>query len=574
MIEPRTSLAMAMHANPGVYALLLGSGVSRSAKIPTGWDVVLQLIQRIAVASGEDSGPDPEAWYRDKYGVEPTYSGLLEAAGKSQSERSRLLKGYFEPSEEELEDGDKQPTKAHYAIARLVKHGTIRVILTTNFDRLMERALEAEGIPPTVISTPEAIEGASPLAHSDCTLVKLHGDYMDLRTKNTPAELAEYDKRLDRLLGRVLDEYGLVICGWSGDWDEALRKAVERRKNRRFTTWWATLGEPSERGKGLIGHCQAQVVPIRGADEFFEDLSERVVALDECERSHPVSAKIAVALTKKYLAEPKHRIQLHDLLMGEIEKIVGGITSDKYPVTGQFSKDDYAQRIRSFDALTEIAAHIVATGCFWDGEGSHTATWVRALIRLGNLTGDSAGDVLMQGLARHPARILLYAAGIAHSAEERYSPVHSLLAESKVREYRDEDEALAIALVNNQWWPEAFKRMPGFENKKVPVSEHVFRVLRPVFAELLPDKLEFTHAFDRFEVLQAFYCGDRAGHAPRSAFMYRTSNKSPLTHLLREVQEESEKSRFLKAGFCGGSEERFTEVKERVLQTKNRVEFS
>lgn len=52
------------------------------------------------------------------------------------------------------------------------------VIVTTNFDRLMERALEAEGVAPTVITTPEAIEGASPMAHCDCTLVKLHGDYM------------------------------------------------------------------------------------------------------------------------------------------------------------------------------------------------------------------------------------------------------------------------------------------------------------------------------------------------------------------------------------------------------------
>ena len=33
MIDPMLSLAMSMHANPGVYALLLGSGVSRSAGI-------------------------------------------------------------------------------------------------------------------------------------------------------------------------------------------------------------------------------------------------------------------------------------------------------------------------------------------------------------------------------------------------------------------------------------------------------------------------------------------------------------------------------------------------------------
>lgn len=34
------------------------------------------------------------------------------------------------------------PTVAHKAIANLVKHGFIKVIVTTNFDRLLERALE------------------------------------------------------------------------------------------------------------------------------------------------------------------------------------------------------------------------------------------------------------------------------------------------------------------------------------------------------------------------------------------------------------------------------------------------
>jgi hypothetical protein len=143
MIDPHTSLAMAMHANPGVYALLLGSGVSRSARIPTGWEVVLDMIRRVATASREDCEPNPEEWYKAKFGVGPAYSDLLEAIGKNQAERSRLLKTYFEPASEEEGDGGRQPTKAHVAIARMVRRGLVRVILTTNFDRLMEQALES-----------------------------------------------------------------------------------------------------------------------------------------------------------------------------------------------------------------------------------------------------------------------------------------------------------------------------------------------------------------------------------------------------------------------------------------------
>ncbi|GAH79535.1 unnamed protein product, partial [marine sediment metagenome] len=41
-------LAFTMYSSPGVYALLLGSGISRDAGIPTGWEITLDLIKNIA----------------------------------------------------------------------------------------------------------------------------------------------------------------------------------------------------------------------------------------------------------------------------------------------------------------------------------------------------------------------------------------------------------------------------------------------------------------------------------------------------------------------------------------------
>jgi hypothetical protein len=62
---------------------------------------------------------------------------LLDALAKTPAERQQLLRVYWEPSEQEREDGAKRPTAAHRAIAALVAQGFVRVILTTNFDRLM-----------------------------------------------------------------------------------------------------------------------------------------------------------------------------------------------------------------------------------------------------------------------------------------------------------------------------------------------------------------------------------------------------------------------------------------------------
>src|SRR6202040_1622753 len=177
MIDPIISLAFSLHSNKGVYALLLGSGISSAAGIPTGWDIILDLIRKVAALEGFDCEPDPYEWFTRKTGVKPDYSALLDAIAKTPSERQQLLRGYFEPTDEERADGLKIPTPAHKAIAQLAANGYIRVILTTNFDRLEEQALESVGVSPIVISTPDAVAGAVPLAHSGVTIIKVNGDY-------------------------------------------------------------------------------------------------------------------------------------------------------------------------------------------------------------------------------------------------------------------------------------------------------------------------------------------------------------------------------------------------------------
>src|SRR5687768_12265698 len=109
MIDPLTSLAFGMHSTKGAYALLLGSGVSRAAEIPTGWDVVVDLTRKVAAMNGATCGADPAKWFRETFGAEPNYSVLLDRLAKTQTERQQLLRGYFEPTADELGRRVKTP---------------------------------------------------------------------------------------------------------------------------------------------------------------------------------------------------------------------------------------------------------------------------------------------------------------------------------------------------------------------------------------------------------------------------------------------------------------------------------
>jgi hypothetical protein len=159
LIDPLVSVAFSMYSNPGAYALLLGSGISRSAGIPTGYEITLDLVRKVAGLEGADPEPDPSAWYQKTHGEPPNYSRVLGILGGTHVERNALLRSYFEPTEQEAAEGVKTPRAAHRAVAELMAAGYIRVVITTNFDRLLEKSAEAARITPIVISTADVPMG-------------------------------------------------------------------------------------------------------------------------------------------------------------------------------------------------------------------------------------------------------------------------------------------------------------------------------------------------------------------------------------------------------------------------------
>ena len=46
-------------------------------------------------------------WYAEKYGKDPNYSEILSAVAPTSAAQQQLLKPYFEPTEEEREEGKK-----------------------------------------------------------------------------------------------------------------------------------------------------------------------------------------------------------------------------------------------------------------------------------------------------------------------------------------------------------------------------------------------------------------------------------------------------------------------------------
>ena len=334
MIElpPFDALALSLHHAPGTQALLVGSGLSRAAGIPTGWEITLGLVKRLAALKGVTDHHDWEQWFRDEHGGKmPSYSELLDTLASTAAERRTILHGYIEPMESD--DESRRPTKAHQAIARLVKAGAVKVIVTTNFDRLIENALRDEGIEPTVIASEDAIAGAEPLVHARCTVIKVHGDYLDTRIKNTDGELASYGPAMNALLDQVFDNFGLTVVGWSGEWDTALREAIGRQPSRRFPIYWAARGELGPLAQDLVTKRGGRSFTIVDADAFFVKLEQQLEALKQASRPHPQSIEMAIALAKRYCRDDRYAMEWTEFLNAEVEKIRRFVTGPEFPTT-------------------------------------------------------------------------------------------------------------------------------------------------------------------------------------------------------------------------------------------------
>ena len=550
------SLASSIHASPNTYALLLGSGISVSSGVPTGWGVTLDLVERLAKARGEDTGDDPVLWYRNQTEGDPDYSALLTELAPSQGDRRNLLEQFFQPSEEDREQGLKLPTKAHHAIARLVAGGFVKVIVTTNFDRLLERALSEAGVEPSVISSAAHAVGATPIAHSGCTIVKVHGDYLSPDLKNTVDELAGYDPEIDTLLDEVFDQYGLVVCGWSAAWDKALREAILRSPGRRFATFWLHRGPLNPDAQEIVNHRQAIEISIQDADDAFESLADKVESLSEAIDQRPLDTAISVAQLKKYLPDPVNRIKLHDLVMGATDDVIDRVR--EFPMDGPFPlpTQRYGEHLEAYEEATAGLLTLVATGAFFSDRVEHDQLLAKCLDRLATRSVSGNGVDRLLEMRDYALLLGLYAVALGSAASDRLDSIAHVMASTTMKKDGPRRPAYVVA----QWALDRVRVMESADRSgggRTPVSNRLFSVLRKPSSEIIREDGRFEELFDEVEYLMGCAYTNKFGSTGigRDAWRYYRTRRFPGSMV------ERHSAVLIEAGVFE-SEERLAEVRK------------
>lgn len=558
--DPVVSVAHTLVSSPGTMALLVGSGISRAADIPTGWDVTLTLIREMAAVRREPSPTDPANWFETTFDAPPDYSAVLERLARSPEGRRNVLERFFEPTEEEREEGKKRPTAAHRAIAALMGQGLIRVVLTTNFDRLLEIALSDVGVVPVVIASEEDARAAEPLAHQRHVVVKLHGDYKDPRIRNTVPELGFYGTAMDSWLDRTLAEFGLIVCGWSGDWDAALRAGFDRAGPCRYPTYWCSMATPSASAQALIASRSAETVSIADADTFFDRLLEAAESLEDLRMQRPTSAAIATATLKRLLAEDRHRIRLVDFVQEEIRR-ASISTQDAIPHVRTPTDELVAWTVRQLDDHLRIVMAVFFNAARFskgDEQRRLVVDGLRLLVPASQRLG--SGFVIWLQMRLYPASCALYASALGALLSSNWQLLRDLMSlearfDGRVATaYKD----LAIELVLSPPVGQALR--PG---SKMGASEHLRDILRRFVDGATPDPEDLLNRLEVWLGLAALDAG-KSEHpwAAPGRYMLLTSltGVGQPDGLITEAERAAEKWGPLSAGWFGGDPARFIAV--------------
>jgi len=224
---------------------LSGAGRGTSVALPAWW-LERAKAQRIVLMAGAGVSAAPPSslpgWYEinrmivaalgeriDGYFVKPGYTaevrGAIDARRSDQGfppdYQAQILEencgaDYFRALQS-LDVDACNP--AHEGIAWLAQHGALAAVVTTNFDRLIERALEAQGVAFQVAYEPKSYARCLNVLDGEGTLqvLKVHGCVQDHRSlvDTLKQRLLGRNRELDECLSRLLTAHPWVFLGFS-----------------------------------------------------------------------------------------------------------------------------------------------------------------------------------------------------------------------------------------------------------------------------------------------------------------------------------------------------------------------
>lgn len=216
--------------------LLLGAGASVSSNIPSGgqmvWDFKRSLycaaknkrtslysdLSKANVQKEIQSYFDGQQGYPELWS-DQEYSFYFEKCYPFRRDREYYIQNKVR---------DIKPAIGYLCLGEMIINGKIDLISTTNFDDLVQAGIHATnpGFSIKTISSAVSSSVGFSLYDGFPNIIKLHGDYLFDKLKNTEAELQELELKIATIWKEAIKENGLIVVGYAGN-DNSVMTVLE-----------------------------------------------------------------------------------------------------------------------------------------------------------------------------------------------------------------------------------------------------------------------------------------------------------------------------------------------------------
>lgn len=262
------------------FCFILGAGASVSSGIPTGLQMMGQW--RDYLLQESKNIPNLIEERAENLGIpEEEYAHIFKSDYELRSEDYFTLydlrfEGTSNSASTFLEEHmtGKSPSCGYYYLADLLCNTKNRLVITTNFDSLMEDALFISQSTHPLVAGHESL---APLIGNDSrrpVVAKIHRDLL-YKPMNRREETQALERSWIQPLSKALSKYIPVVIGYGGG-DQSLMSLLQELQLDGI--FWCTRGErekPSEKIQRIIEQHNGYWVPILGFDELLLQIYEK-----------------------------------------------------------------------------------------------------------------------------------------------------------------------------------------------------------------------------------------------------------------------------------------------------------
>ena len=353
---------------------------------------------------------------------------------------------------------------------------------------------------------------------------------------------------------KVKDHYG-VECAkgiWSAGIDPEINSRLEeellKERNECFFL------EYDEANKSMTFDAATELLQFRG--EESQQIREATVPLEQASEPRPLSEESAVTSLKRFLAEPRYRIHLADLIDETVERVIEVTSGSDFDANHpRPTTETVTSRIRAYESACTTLIEMAMVGGRW-AEKEHCEIWHRALQRF-SMVPHRNGKVAWLDMQLYPGMLLLYALGLGAVEADRLAFLGHLFS---VVVHRESNERLTVVQVFAPYQRfdggGAMKMLEGMENHHLPLNEWVFNLLQQSAKGMIPEESRYLYNFVKLEILMTLNSVYRPGSAWRGAtrgvFLYHFEiSWDILQEMTDSISIHGDESPFVRADIFG-----------------------